>query len=95
MHCQYCGSVDHWSNTCLQADTCPTFKTKNHSLLYICLLLRNTKGQEKDCRGYKSDDPSLVYSKMRGNARNVQVCLVIVTPTPVTGSPKHSHPKDI
>ena len=37
---------------------------KNHSLLEICPLLRNIKGQEEDYWGYKSDYPSLGYSKM-------------------------------
>ena len=44
MPCQYSGSVDLWSNTWPQVEKCPTCKTKNHSLLYICPLLKNMKG---------------------------------------------------
>ena len=54
---QYCGHEDHQSSTCPQVDVCPTCQTKNHSLLYICLLLRSTKGQEKDFRVYNLTIP--------------------------------------
>ena len=45
--CQYGGNADHPSNACPQAKVCPTCKSKNHSLMYICQLVRDTKGQKK------------------------------------------------
>ena len=53
-----CGSVGHQSNTCPQVEMCPTYETKNYGRLYICPLLKNMKDQEKDYRGYESDDSS-------------------------------------
>ena len=51
----YCATADPQSNTCPYVEICLACKTNNHNLLYICPLLRNTKGQEKDCRGCKSE----------------------------------------
>ena len=48
--CQYCGSADHYSNACSQAEVCPLCMTKNHSLMYICPLSKEVKNQEKDYR---------------------------------------------
>ena len=74
--CQYCGSVEHSS----QVAICPICKTKNHSPLYICPLLKKTKSQEKDYKDYKSDNPFLGYHKVsyeiRGDVGNIQVSLV-------------------
>ena len=44
--CQYCGSADHQSCTCPQAEVCPTCKTKNQSLKYICPILKKLKNQD-------------------------------------------------
>ena len=72
---------------------------KDHGLLFICPLLRGRKGQEKDYRGCKSNDPSLDYSEMdhevRGNVRNAQVHQVIAPPTPVIDPSEHLTPQDL
>ena len=50
------------------------------------------KGQEKDYRGYISDDPSLGHPKVSHDVGNVQVSLLFAPPTPIKGPPKHSQP---
>ena len=96
---QYCGSTDYCSNTCPQVEICSSCKYKNHNLLYICPLLRSMKCQEKDYRGYKSDDLSLGCLKMghkiRTNTWNIQVFPVIVLPTSLVGPPEYSYLQDV
>ena len=57
------------------------------------------KGQEKDYRGYKSDEPSVGYSmvnhKIEDDIGNVQVSLEIVQHTPTIGFPEHSYSEDV
>ena len=45
-----CGSADYQSSCSSQVDVCPMCKTINHSLMYMCLLLKEVKGHEKDHR---------------------------------------------
>ena len=63
MPVQNCGYVDHQSSTCSQAEVCPHMQSMNHSVMYICPLLKAIRYQEKEYREYKSDVPSLGYSK--------------------------------
>ena len=60
-----------------QPEVCPMCKTKNHSLMFICLLLKEVKCHEKDYKGYRFNDPSLNPSKkmcqIKDGVRNVQV----------------------
>ena len=46
IHCQYCGSADHQSSACPQAEVCHMSKTKNHRSIYICPLLKEVNNQE-------------------------------------------------
>ena len=55
MTCKNCSSAEHQSSTCLQAEVCPTCKTKNHSWKYICPMLKEVKKEERDNRGYTDD----------------------------------------
>ena len=95
--CQYCGQVDHWSSACVQEEVCPMCKTKNNSSIYICPLLKNVKGREKDYRGYKSNDPSSCCAKVSHvlitNVVNVQVSPMIAPPTPTVGPMNNSIPR--
>ena len=61
--CQYCGSADHQSSVCPQAQVWAMCKTKNHTLMYIGPSLKEIEDPEKDNRAYKSDNPSLRFSK--------------------------------
>ena len=88
---QYCGSMDHQSNTCPQVEICPTCRTKHHNPLYICPLLKNSKGQEKDYKGYKYDEPVLGYAQVshepRNNVVKAQVSSVIALTTSIISPP--------
>ena len=61
--------------------------------------MRSPKGQEKDDTGYKSNDPSLGYSKVghkiRDNIRNTQISPVSILPAPLIGPSDHSHLQDV
>ena len=56
MPCQYCDYTDHQSSTCLQAEVCPTFKTKDYSLKHIFPTLKEVKNQERSNENYRGDD---------------------------------------
>ena len=74
--CQYCGSADHQTSTCPHGEMSPMCKTKNHSLKYICPILKDVKKQERDNRGYRDENhPEQVY-QLNDGAANVQVTLM-------------------
>ena len=73
---EYCGSADHWSSNCPQEKVCLNHKTKNHSLKYSYPVMKDAKGQQKDYRGYKSDDlpfDSRTVHQVQGTVRNNQI----------------------
>ena len=57
-------------------------------MLYICQLLKDVKGQKKDNKDYRSDDPSLCYLKIpdrvKGGMRNTHVTPTIILSTPMS-----------
>ena len=85
LHCQYWGSADHQFSTCLQEEACPTCKTKNHSLKYICPMLKEVEKQEGNDKFYRDDDhPEQVYQVNEGPS-NVEVTLMVKFPRPIVG----------
>ena len=85
--CQYCGSVDHRLNTCLQAIVCPACQVTNHRPLYICLLQQPRKNKEKDSKSCNKSNPFMGNSKIsyKENLENVQECPVVAMNNSVLG----------
>ena len=85
--CEYCGSAEDQSSVWTKAEVCPMCKTKSHSLMYICPLLKEVKNQEKEYRGYRYDGPSSKPSEkvcqVKGQVRDVQTTSIVGMSTPV------------
>ena len=65
--------------------------------MYVCLLLKDAKGQERDHRDNRSNDPSSGYSKLvhQVKDKNILVTLVVVPSTSLSDQMDNMHHEDV
>ena len=77
--CQCCGSADHQSNACLQAQMCPTCMQdqKPNFKVYLFHVKEVIIKIKRTYRGYGYDDPPEQVPQINGRVRDVQVTPIV------------------
>ena len=92
---QYCGSADHQSSTCPQAEVWSTCKTKKHGLKYMCLILKGGKKLERYNKGYKYDNHPEQLPLINDRTRNIQITPIVGLCTTISNQISHTEQQNI